>query len=164
MMPSLAQAVSAGLSHNRSNATRRAGQAARQLCQRAYTSGWLNKIWLALTRQSRYLLNLTELEVNGTIVNRYSAGMQMVSIRQIRGSQGRCNDFDRNFYPLQDHLKSRWLRVTMGRHLGVALPPVELIQVGDIYFVRDGHHRISVAKALGQLEINAEVRVWHIKD
>jgi len=36
--------------------------------------------------------------------------------------------------------------------------------VGDIYFVRDGHHRISVAKALGQLEINAEVRVWHIKD
>jgi hypothetical protein len=90
--------------------------------------------------------------------------MQAVPICQIRGSQGRCHDFDRNFYPLQDHLKSRWLRVAMAWQLGLALPPVELIQVGDVYFVRDGHHRISVAKALGQLEINAEVRVWHIKD
>jgi hypothetical protein len=164
MMPSLAQAVSAGLSHNRSDAMRRAGQAARQLCQKVYTLGWLNKIWLTLTGQSRYLLNLTELETNWAIVNRYSAGMQMVPIRQIQGSQGRCHDFDRNFYPLQDHLKSRWLRVAMGRHLGVALPPVELIQVGDIYFVRDGHHRISVARASGQLEINAEVRVWDVRE
>ena len=163
-MPSLAQAVSAGFSQNHSDATRRAGQAARQLCQQVYTLGWLNKLWLALTGQSRYLLNLTELELNGAIDNRYSAGMRMVPIRQIRGSQGRCRDFDRNFYPLQDHLKSRWLRVAMGRHLGAALPPVELIQVGDIYFVRDGHHRISVARASGQLEINAEVRVWEVRE
>jgi hypothetical protein len=41
------------------------------------------------------------------------------------------------------------------------LPPVRLIQVGDVYFVRDGHHRISVAKALGQTEIDAVVSVWH---
>jgi hypothetical protein len=42
------------------------------------------------------------------------------------------------------------------------LPPVVLVQVGDVYFVRDGHHRISVARALGQLDIEAEVTVWQV--
>jgi hypothetical protein len=42
------------------------------------------------------------------------------------------------------------------------LPPVVLVQVGDVYFVRDGHHRISVARALGQLDIEAEVTVWEV--
>jgi hypothetical protein len=42
------------------------------------------------------------------------------------------------------------------------LPPVVLVQVGDVYFVRDGHHRISVARALGQLDIEAAVTVWHL--
>ena len=158
----LVQATSAGFS--RSDATHRAGQVARQLYQRAYTSGWLGQMWAILTGRSRHLLNLAEVEANNAVGNRYSIGRQAVPICQIRGSQGRCNDFDRNFYPLQDHLKSRWLRVATAWQLGLALPPVELIQMGDIYFVRDGHHRISVAKALGQLEINAEVRVWHIKD
>jgi hypothetical protein len=124
----------------------------------------LGKLWLTLTRQSSYLLNLAEIAASETAGNRYSAGRQEVPIRQIQGSQGRCHDFDRNFYPLEEHLKSRWLRVAMAWQLGIALPPVELIQLGEIYFVRDGHHRISVARALGQTEIEAEVRVWDIKN
>jgi hypothetical protein len=156
----LAQATLAGFSYSRSDAIRRAGQVARQRYQRAYSLGWLGKLWAALTGRSYHLLNLTEVEANEAVGNRYSAGIQTVPIRQIRGSQGRCNDFDRNFNPLKDHLKNRWLRVATARQLGLALSPVELVQVGDIYFVRDGHHRISVAKALGQMEINAEVRVW----
>jgi hypothetical protein len=164
MMLYFVQATSAGFNHSRSNAARRAGQVARQLYQRAYTLGWLGKIWVALAGRSRHLINLAEVATKETIGNRYSAGMQEVPICQIRGSQGRCYDFDRNFYPLQDHLKSRWLGIAMARQLGLALPPVELIQVGDTYFVRDGHHRISVAKAMGQLEINAEVRVWSAGD
>ncbi len=156
----LAQATLAGFSYSRSDAIRRAGQVARQLYQRVYTLGWLGKLWAALTGRSHHLLNLAEVEANDAIGNRYSAGLQAVPICQIRGSQGRCNDFDRNFYPVQDHLKSRWLRVATAWQLGIALPPVELIQVDDTYFVRDGHHRISVARALGQLEIIAEVRVW----
>jgi hypothetical protein len=46
--------------------------------------------------------------------------------------------------------------------MGVVLPPVCLIQVGDVYFVRDGHHRISVAKVMGQEQIDAEISVWHV--
>lgn len=160
MMRHFVQAVSAGFNSNRSDVTYRAEQAARQLYQRAYILGWLGRLRTALTGQSPYLLNLTEVETAAAAGNRYSAGLQEVPIDRIRGSQGRCLDFDRNFYPLQDHLKSRWLRVATAWQLGLALPPVELIQVGDIYFVRDGHHRISVARALGQLEISAEVRVW----
>jgi hypothetical protein len=57
---------------------------------------------------------------------------------------------------------SRWLRVAAARDQGKVLPPVVLVQVGDVYFVRDGHHRISVARALGQLDIEAEVTVWHL--
>lgn len=163
MMLHLVQATSAGFNHSRSSAAHRAGQSARQLYQHAYTLGWLGQVWSALTGRSRHLLRLAEVEVNKASGNSCSIGLQMVPIRQIQGSQGRCQDFDRNFYPLQDHLRSRWLHVAMAQQQGAALPPVELIQVGDVYFVRDGHHRISVAKALGQLEINAEVRVWAMK-
>jgi hypothetical protein len=57
---------------------------------------------------------------------------------------------------------SRWLRVAAARDQGKVLPPVVLVQVEDVYFVRDGHHRISVARALGQLDIEAEVTVWQV--
>jgi hypothetical protein len=85
-----------------------------------------------------------------------------VPIEQIRGSEGRSNDFDRDFHPLQEHCMSRWLRVAKARDQDKVLPPVVLVQVGDVYFVRDGHHRISVASALGQLDIEAEVTVWQV--
>lgn len=159
-----AQASSARLSYSHADNAHRAGQAARQLYQRACTLGWLGQMWAAFTGRSRHLLNLAEIEAHGSAGNRYSAGIQAVPLRQIRGSQGRCQDFDLDFYPLQDHLKSRWLRVATAWRLGISLPPVELVQVDDIYYVRDGHHRISVARALGQIEIYAEVRVWQIKD
>lgn len=48
------------------------------------------------------------------------------------------------------------------RRCGVKLPPVALIQVGEVYFVEDGHHRISVAKLWGEHEIEAEVTIWEM--
>jgi hypothetical protein len=85
-----------------------------------------------------------------------------VPMDQIQGSEGREHDFDLDFNPLQSHNMDRWVNVAVARQLGISLPPVELVQVGQIYFVRDGHHRISVAKALGQREIEAEVtRISH---
>jgi hypothetical protein len=50
----------------------------------------------------------------------------------------------------------------MARDESVPLPPIKLIQVGDCYYVRDGHHRLSVARALGEQFIEAEVTVWEI--
>ena len=131
-----------------------------------YTSarqrGQRSKRWSILGRNSDHLLSLTEVEDACNVRVRCHAGIRNVAISQIRGSEGRCNDFDGDFNPIQDHCMSRWLRVAAARDQGKVLPPVVLVQVGDVYFVRDGHHRISVARALGQLDIEAEVTVWHL--
>jgi hypothetical protein len=138
--------------------------AAQKLCEEAYWRGRLGKIWSALTRRSRRLLHLAAVQSAYTIAGRHEVGMQTVPLQQIQGSdnEGRSNDFDLNFYPLQAHDEGRWKNVATAWYLGKVLPPVELIQVGDVYFVRDGHHRISVARALGQQDIDARVTVWEI--
>jgi hypothetical protein len=120
------------------------------------------RYWPTGSRGPRRLLALSEVEEACRVDARSYAGLHTVPIGQIRGSEGRCTDFDCDFHPLQDHCKERWLRVAAARDQGKALPPVVLIQVGNTYFCRDGHHRISVARALGQLDIEAEVTVWHV--
>jgi len=132
------------------------------LYSRARSQGWQGQIWSTLTGRSRRLLTLAEIEANSTVHARRYAGIRTVPIGQVRGSQGRSNDFDRDFNPLQDHNKRRWLGVAAARERGKPLPPVQLVQVGDVYFVQDGHHRISVARALGQRAIEATVMVWQV--
>lgn len=130
------------------------------LYSRARNRGQWGQLWSVLTRRSRHLLPLDEVDVPGDVHAHCCGEVRTVPICHIRGSQGRSYDFDRDFNPLQDHNKARWLGVASARQRGKALPPVELIQVGDVFFVQDGHHRISVARALGQRDIEAEVVVW----
>jgi hypothetical protein len=93
--------------------------------------------------------------------HRYSAGAKVVAVQAIHGSVNRVHDFDGDFRPLHDATENRWVRVATAMMHGVVLPPVELIQVGDSYYVQDGHHRISVARALGFGYVDAIVEVWH---
>lgn len=87
---------------------------------------------------------------------------ETVSLAQIKGSaNARHQDFDNQFQPLQNHTKSRWINIAVNSQR--ELPPVDLIQVGGVYFVVDGHHRISVANALGQTDITANVTVYTIE-
>jgi hypothetical protein len=120
------------------------------------------QVWSILTGHSRCLLPLEEIEAVCTVHIHRSAVLRTVPLSQIRGSEGRSDDFDCDFNPLQDYNKARWLNIAAARQRGKALPPVELIQVGDIYFVLDGHHRISVARAMGQRDIEARVMVWRV--
>lgn len=83
-----------------------------------------------------------------------------MALADIRGSEGRTNDFDDQFYPLTSQGRQRWQRVAQALIEGMALPPAELIQVGGEFYVRDGHHRLSVTRALGQEVIEANVTVW----
>jgi hypothetical protein len=129
---------------------------------RARKRGWRNQVQSALTGRSCRLLTLAEIDATCTVHARRHAGIRTVPIGQIRGSQDRGDDFDRDFNPLQDHNKGRWLGIAAARQRGKGLPPVELVQVGDVYFVRDGHHRISVARALGHRDIEAKVMVWQV--
>ena len=80
-----------------------------------------------------------------------------VSLQQVVGSVARWEDFDLDFRPRRRHLDSRLRGVQAARAAGEPLPPVELVRLGDLYFVADGHHRIAAARAAGQLMIGARV-------
>lgn len=120
----------------------------------------LARLGAALTGQAHSLCSLAQVTGARTLGDRHDAGTQTVAISRIHGSENRCHDFDRDFLPLQEHSRERWLSVARARLSGVALPAVTLVQVRDEYYVCDGHHRISVAKALGENFIEAEVTVW----
>jgi hypothetical protein len=122
---------------------------------------WRRFVALCLHR-STALLDLHALQKTLRPRGTCYAGLQTVPLRDIIGSEGRAADFDSSFAPTADHAKSRWLSVAFARYLGLSLPPVALIRIGQAYFVRDGHHRISVARALGEEDIEAEVIVWDV--
>ncbi|MGH2523519.1 MAG: DUF4032 domain-containing protein [Anaerolineales bacterium] len=90
-------------------------------------------------------------------------GVQTVRLDQIVGSVNRYRDFDRAFLPTQTHTSDRWQRISRAWYADVNLPPVLLYQVGDVYFVVDGNHRVSVARDQGQEFIDAEVRECAVK-
>jgi hypothetical protein len=84
-------------------------------------------------------------------------GLQQVPLHKIVGSSGRFRDYDLGFYPLRREKDGRWLSIARARRQGIKLPPPLLYQIGDAYFVEDGNHRISVARAAGQETIEAHV-------
>lgn len=84
-------------------------------------------------------------------------GLQVVPLDAIVGTVDRAVDFDRGFRPTSARLRSRWERIAAAQRRGEALPPISLFQIGDLFFVRDGHHRVSVAKSLGRDDIDAYV-------
>lgn len=106
------------------------------------------------------ILVLEDVHGQSSYDNRRYAGSQTVAVKDIHGTVDRGGDFDYDFTPLRRSNELRWTKVATAMLNGVELPPVELIQVGEHYFVKDGHHRISVARALGFAYIDAVVEVW----
>jgi hypothetical protein len=90
-------------------------------------------------------------------------GVRTVEVAKIVGSVNRYRDFDRAFLPTNDNLASRWQWVDRAFYEDIGLPPVVLYKVGEVYFVVDGHHRVSVAREQGQEFIEAEVRECRVK-
>lgn len=113
---------------------------------------WLSK----LTGRSQALRTLPAQNGEG-----HYLGARVVALCDIVGTENRAEDFDRNFRPLNANTQERWTRVYRAWARGLALPPVALVKRGADYFVRDGHHRLSVARALGQVEV--EVVVIEVK-
>lgn len=98
-------------------------------------------------------------EARGTLTrwSQVYRGMKTVEVEKIVGSVGRCRDFDSSFLPVKVSMSGRWSRVDRAYHQGVELPAVSLYKIGDTYFVRDGNHRVSVARYHGAAAIDAEV-------
>ena len=83
--------------------------------------------------------------------------MKTVEVEKIVGSVGWCRDFDESFLPVRISVSGRGSRVDRAYHQGIELPAVSLYKIGDAYFVRDGNHRVSVARYHGAAAIDAEV-------
>jgi hypothetical protein len=129
----------------------------------ARTKAFFRNVLALLTGQPNRLLRFDDvagrLHIGGPIYR----GVRTVPVVQIIGSVQRYADFDRAFMPAQSHTASRWMRVNRAWYDDVNLPPVLLYQVDEVYFVVDGHHRVSVARAQGQEFIDAEVRRCQVK-
>ncbi len=126
------------------------------------TKGWWYRLFARLTRRTCRLLQLDEILHSFEVKNSHYGGLHTVDIDRIRGTEGKSDAFDAAFHPLRESSRDRWLRIAREKFNGRALPPVELIDVDGIYYVRDGHHRISVARSLGETCIDAEVIVMDL--
>lgn len=84
-------------------------------------------------------------------------GLQVITLDSIVGSVDRSREFDRRFRPTSGQVRERWQRLALAQRRGESVPPIEVYRVGDMHFVLDGHHRVSVAHALGLKTIDAYV-------
>jgi hypothetical protein len=84
-------------------------------------------------------------------------GIRQVRIDKIVGSEGRYKDFNKAFLPKKELLRGRWESIDIAHAESINLPAVWLYELGGVFFVRDGNHRVSVAKSVGAVEIDAEV-------
>jgi hypothetical protein len=144
---------------SRRSTEERAVRTSMQLYRCARWRARLRRLLFPLTARSR-LLDLNDVSPAQARPSHHCLGVQSVPLRTIRGSEGRSRDFDGAFDPIQSHSRERWLSIASARCMGVPLPPVSLVQIGRTFFVRDGHHRVSVARAMGQVAIDAQVTIW----
>ncbi len=126
--------------------------------QRARFKAFMNRVWGALSGQPATLLSYDEIKEKLHVGGPIYRGVKTVRVDQIVGSLNRYQDFDRVFLPKSDELERRWTSVNRAFYQDISLPPVVLYKVGQVYFVVDGHHRVSVAREQGQIYIEAEVR------
>jgi hypothetical protein len=91
------------------------------------------------------------------MVGEVELGLQTIPLDSVVGTVDRTRDFDRGFRPTTPRVRGRWQRIAAAQRRGEAFPPISVYRVGDLHFVRDGHHRVSVAKSLGREDIDAYV-------
>jgi len=130
---------------------------------KARFKSFLNDVRSVLSGRPNQLLSYDDVKEKLRIGGPIYRGVQTVRVDQIVGSLNRYRQFDRAFLPKQDETSSRWQRVDRAFYEDVSLPPVVLYQVGQVYFVVDGHHRVSVAREKGQEFIDAEIRECYTK-
>jgi nucleotide-binding universal stress UspA family protein len=129
--------------------------------QRARRRARLEQIMARLTGASTELLNYEEVRKKLKATHTTTRGLQDIPIDAIVGSVGRYTDFTRSFLPRQDEDQTRWARVEAAMTDLSGLPPVEVYQIGDTYFVMDGNHRVSAARQLGATHVEAYVTESH---
>ncbi len=141
------------MSDNTAYYNQKAGDDFNKAKSRATISGILH----ALTPERQKLLSLEDVKKLVKPKSETYIGMKAVPVELIVGSEGRYKDFNRAFLPRKEFSRSRWVNVDKAHLQSIVLPPVKLYEIGGTYFVRDGNHRVSVAKIQGVSFIDAEV-------
>jgi hypothetical protein len=137
-------------------------QYAHQDFDKAYRRGFWRKLGAWLSGRSNELLPYDEVRKQLPIQGQRSAGLQEIPLDKIVGSVGRYRDFDRAFLPTQKVTSDRWINISKARYKDTALPSIDVYQIGEVYFVRDGNHRVSVAREREQDYIDAYVTVVEV--
>jgi hypothetical protein len=114
--------------------------------EQARRGAFVQDILTAFTRRPAGLLPFDEVRDKLQLCNMHELGLRDVPLDHIVGSVGRYQDFTRAFFPRRDDLQDRWRRIDRLVTGGSGIPPIELYKVGGVYFVRDGNHRVSVAR------------------
>jgi len=127
----------------------------------AFQNARLRAFWdevLALVQgKPAELLSFEDIRARLRLREENYRGLQEVPLDQIAGSVGRYREFTSKYLPKQNKMQERWSRVYAQASGMMGLPPIEVYKVGDVYFVRDGNHRVSVARQLGAKTIQAHV-------
>ncbi len=130
---------------------------ARSDFERQYRRAFWRKLSTWLQGESNELLGYDEVRRQLPFQGQRDLGVQTIPLDKIVGSVGRYRDFDRAFLPTQRGTSGRWISISKARYEDRELPAIDVYKVGDVYFVRDGNHRVSVARDRDQAFIDAYV-------
>lgn len=137
---------------------------AREDFAQAYRKGYWRGVWSWLTNKKTGLLPFDQVRQRIPFSGQHDLGLREIELDKIVGSVGRYNDFDNAFLPLRTTERSRWESIDRASLQQISLPPIEVYKVGAFYFVRDGNHRVSVARQRGQVFIDAYVIEIHVAE
>ncbi|MCK9168918.1 MAG: transcriptional regulator [Treponema sp.] len=124
---------------------------------KARNKALFNEIQHFMAPDEASLISFTDIKSLLKPKNEIYMGMKTIPVSKIVGSEGRYKDFDNQFFPKRNFLKERWEHVDEAAIQSITLPPIKVYELAGLYFVRDGNHRVSVAKIRGTEFIDAEV-------
>lgn len=131
---------------------------AQQEFDQALFRGTLSAIFSRLKGKKNNLLSFSDvMEIVSATSNESYKGIHPILIEDIVGSEGRYNDFSKQFLPKSQFLRGRWERIAVAHYKDIELPPIQVYKLSKVYFVRDGNHRVSVARKKGNIYIDAEI-------
>ncbi len=125
--------------------------------QKAHRKADLEQILGFITGKSNYLLSYNEVLEKLHEKSRKALGLQNIPLDAVTGSVGRYRDFNRSFLPRSANIEDRWAQVKVAMTSFRGVPPIEVYKIGEVYFVLDGNHRVSVAREMGHKSIQAYV-------
>jgi hypothetical protein len=125
--------------------------------EQAHRKAFWRSVRSWFTQSRNDLISFDDVRRRLPLRGQHYIGLRQIPLQQVVGSVGRYNDFDAAFLPRQTQTRGRWISIDRAHLQDIILPPIEVYKLGELYFVKDGNHRVSVARQRGQVFIDAYV-------